>query len=98
MSTILWFIGKAFEVTFVFVGLWIFFYICKNGTGAIKELIRTAGELIKALCYKIQDKLTEKKETEKEPEVKEQTYEVHLTAKELEAFDRMVNHKETFNL
>ena len=94
MNTILWFVGKAFELTFVFVGLWIFFYICRHGTGAVKELIRTVGELIKALCYKINDKLTEKKPA-KEPEVKEQTYEVHLTAKELEAFDKMVHDKGT---
>ena len=74
MNTVLWFVGKAFEVTFVFVGLWMFFYICKHGTGAFKEIIRTIGELVKSLCYWIQDKLSERKEEmnpKKEPEPNE---------------------------
>ena len=94
MDTIFWFMERDLSIVCVFIGIYIFMYICRNGTGAVKEIIRTIGATLKALCRWLQDKLSTEKEEPEEEEEKERTYEIHLTAKQLEEFEQMMNSKD----
>ena len=107
MNTVIWFVKQALEVMFLFIGIWIFFYILKNGTGAIKEIMRTIGLTIKSVCYWVREKLIAT--MEKEPEEQQEKKGKHepLTYDEFckrngyptkEEFDRMMEQKETFHL
>ena len=96
MNTISWFVQLAFEVVAVLFGIELFFCIIRPKTR--KKLIGVISEIAATVYKWIRNKLSKEEEPEKETEEKEQTYEVHLTAKELEAFDKMMNNKETFSL
>lgn len=99
LSTIEWFVRLALEVTCVFVGLWVFGYICRHGTGAVKELIRTIGLTVKAVCEWIQEKLSSQKE--KKPAKDEEEDEkviLELSGKEFKEFERMMRERKTTTL
>ena len=66
VHTIGWFIEQALSVLCIFIGVWIFFYILKNGTGAVKDIIRTIGMTVKTVCVWIREKLITKMEEEHE--------------------------------
>lgn len=84
LNTITWFMEKGLEVACLIAGIWLFGYICRHGTGAIKSLIQTIGATVKALCEWIQQKVSEKKIPFEETEKKKPEYEVKLTREEFE--------------
>ena len=67
-NTIGWFIRLALEVLALCAGCWLFGYIVKNGTGSIKDFMRTIGMTIKVICVWIRNKLIDSVKKEREAE------------------------------
>lgn len=79
MNTILWFVKQALEILALIGGIWIFIYILRNGTGAIKDLIQTIGSTVQAVCLLIRKKIiTKMKERPEESKEEKATYEDYL--------------------
>ena len=92
LNTITWFMEKGLEVACLIAGIWLFGYICRHGTGAIKSLIQTIGATVKAICEWIQEKLSEKNPAGKTEETK---FNVELTRDE---FEELINKRNGFKL
>lgn len=80
INTIGWTIGAALEVVCVLACIWLFGYIVKNGTGSLKDIIRTIGLTIRVICAWIRNKLVssiekeQKSKTEKKGKHEPQTF------------------------
>lgn len=107
VHTIGWFIEQALSVLCIFIGVWIFFYILKNGTGAVKDIIRTIGMTVKTVCVWIREKLITKMEEEREGAQEKKGKHEPITYDEFckrngyptkEEFDEMMKNRETFRL
>lgn len=97
LNTIWWFVRLGLEVAAVLFGIWIFFYICRNGIGAPKELIRTLAIAVKAWCRRLREKLEEEEHVE-EKKTKETWL---INGKEFDSLDKaeaeinrcLINHE-----
>lgn len=86
MDTIKWFVDLAFNALCICAGIWLFGYIIKNGTGALKDLIRTISLTVKAMCIYIRKKIVNKVEEEPVKEEPKPDFEIHMTYEEFKDY------------
>ena len=86
MGTVLWFVGKGIEMAGVILGLGLFLAIAFKGPRYVKKTVRAA------LGW-LEEKITEEKE-EPEPEKEEEVCTIHLTKKQVEAFEKVMNSRD----
>lgn len=92
LNTIQWFVNLAFQVVAVLVGVELFICIIRPKTR--RKLVNAIDEIAKTTYNWVHNKMSKKEEEpEKEEEVEEPKYEIHLTAKQIEAFNEMMKNQ-----